>query len=106
MYPALPAVLMFVARPLSVMACLAPLKFDVREQLFIGWVGLRGAVPIFLAIIPVISPGPVTVGFFNVVFIVVIASLTLQGWTLTFAARHLKVEAQATTQTTTEQDST
>lgn len=89
--------MMFIARPLSVMACLGPLKFSLREQLFIGWVGLRGAVPIFLAIIPVISPGPVTVRFFNIVFIVVIASLTLQGWTLTFAARKLGVDGSSKT---------
>jgi len=69
------------------------LHFPLREQLFIGWVGLRGAVPIFLAIIPVISPGPVTVQFFNEVFIVVIASLVLQGWTISIAARVLDVEA-------------
>ena len=87
------AVLMFVARPLAAIVCLAPLHFPLREQLFIGWVGLRGAVPIFLAIIPVISPGPVTVQFFNEVFIVVIASLVLQGWTISIAARVLDVEA-------------
>ncbi len=86
-------VLMFIARPLAAIICLAPLKFSFREQLFIGWVGLRGAVPIFLAIIPVISPGPVNVHFFNQVFIVVIASLVLQGWTISFAAKKLGVEA-------------
>jgi len=87
------AVLMFVARPLATLVCLTPLRFPLRQQLFIGWVGLRGAVPIFLAIIPVISPGPVTVSFFNEVFVVVIASLVLQGWTISLAAKALKVEA-------------
>jgi cell volume regulation protein A len=87
------AVLIFVARPVAAMTCLTPFRFSFREQLFIGWVGLRGAVPIFLAIIPVISPGPVTTEFFNEVFVVVIASLVLQGWTLSFAAKTLKVEA-------------
>ena len=87
------AILMFVARPLAVILCLAPLGFSLREQLFVGWVGLRGAVPIFLAIIPVISPGPIAVDFFNEVFIVVIASLVLQGWTIPAAAKLLKVEA-------------
>jgi len=90
------AVLMFVARPLASLASLAPFGFSLRERIFVGWVGLRGAVPIFLAIIPVISPGPVTVQFFNEVFIVVIASLVLQGWTIGFAARVLKVEAPIT----------
>ncbi len=65
----------------------------MRQQLFIGWVGLRGAVPIFRAIIPVISAGPVTVSFFNEVFVIVIASLVLQGWTISLAAKVLKVEA-------------
>jgi NhaP-type Na+/H+ and K+/H+ antiporter len=87
--------LMFVARPLATVICLAPLGFSLREQAFVGWVGLRGAVPIFLAIIPVISPGPVTVEFFNTVFIVVIASLALQGWTVPWLARRLALEAEA-----------
>ncbi len=86
-------ILMFIARPLAVMLCLAPLGFSLREQIFVGWVGLRGAVPIFLAIIPVISPGPIAVDFFNEVFIVVIASLLLQGWTIPAAAKLLKVES-------------
>jgi NhaP-type Na+/H+ and K+/H+ antiporters with a unique C-terminal domain len=90
------AVLMFVARPLATMICLTPFGFPLRQQAFIGWVGLRGAVPIFLAIIPVISPGPITEPFFEQVFVVVIASLVLQGWTISLAARMLKVEAQGT----------
>ncbi len=83
--------LMFVARPLAVAACLTPLGFGWREQAYVGWVGLRGAVPIFLAIIPVISPGPIDVRFFNVVFVIVIASLVLQGWTIPVTARWLRL---------------
>jgi cell volume regulation protein A len=60
-----------------------------RQQAFVGWGGLRGAVPIFLAIIPVISPGPVDESFFNIVFVVVIAAWLLQGWTISLAARWL-----------------
>ena len=86
------AILIFVARPVGVVPCLAPLGFSLREQLFVGWVGLRGAVPIFLAILPVISPGPVTVSLFNQVFVIVIASLILQGWTIPLAGRILGVE--------------
>jgi cell volume regulation protein A len=89
---ALAMVLMFIVRPVAVLVCLTPFRFPWRDQLFVGWVGLRGAVPIFLAIIPVISPGPVTVTFFNVVVVIVIASLVLQGWTIPWAARRLKVE--------------
>ena len=92
---AIAAVLMLVARPLAVLACLAPFGMPLRQQAYVGWVGLRGAVPIFLAIIPVISPGPVTIAFFNVVFVVVIASLVLQGWTISPMARWLKVTRDA-----------
>jgi NhaP-type Na+/H+ or K+/H+ antiporter len=92
---AMAAVLIFVARPLAVLLCLLPFRFPLREQLYIGWVGLRGAVPIFLAIIPVISPGPITLSFFNIVFVIVITSLVLQGWTLSAAARWLGVAAAA-----------
>jgi cell volume regulation protein A len=89
------AVLIFVARPVAVLVCLLPFRFSAREQLYIGWVGLRGAVPIFLAIIPVISPGPISVGFFNIVFVIVVVSLVLQGWTLAAAARWLGVAAES-----------
>jgi cell volume regulation protein A len=85
--------LMFVARPLAVIIALAPFQFTRKERVFIAWVGLRGAVPIFLAIIPVLSPGPVNVTFFNVVFMVVIASLVLQGWTIPWLAKYLGLEA-------------
>ena len=87
-------VLIFVARPLAVAIGLAPFRFTLRERLFIAWVGLRGAVPIFLAIIPVASPGPIDVNFFNVVFMVVIASLVLQGWTIPWLARRLDLESK------------
>ena len=79
--------LIFVARPMAVFACLSWLGFTVREQLFVSWVGLRGAVPIFLAILPVIAPGPLSVGFFNVVFVIVVTSLILQGWTVSPMAK-------------------
>jgi cell volume regulation protein A len=88
-------ILIFVARPLAVAVCLAPFRFSLNERLFIAWVGLRGAVPIFLAIIPVMSPGPVDVNFFNVVFMVVIASLVLQGWTIPWLARRLDLESES-----------
>jgi NhaP-type Na+/H+ and K+/H+ antiporter len=86
-------ILIFVARPLAVAIALAPFRFTLKERIFIAWVGLRGAVPIFLAIIPVVSPGPIGVNFFNVVFMVVIASLILQGWTIPWLARRLDLEA-------------
>ncbi len=89
----LAAILIFIARPLAVLLCLWPFNFSLREKLYVGWVGLRGAVPIFLAIIPVISPGPITPDFFNLVFIMVGASLFIQGWTVSPAGRLFKIEA-------------
>jgi len=83
------AVLMFVARPLAVWLCLAPFKFSAREKTFISWVGLRGAVSIFLAAIPVLSGTASADLYFNVAFFVVLISLVLQGWTITPAARAL-----------------
>ncbi len=87
--------LMLVARPIAVAICLAPFRFTWRERLFIAWVGLRGAVPIFLAIIPVISSGPIEVPFFNIVFIVVVASLACQGWTIPWLARCLNLVSRS-----------
>lgn len=87
------AVLIFIARPAATFLSLAPFRIGWRRQAFIGWVGLRGAVPIYLAIIPVISPGPLSTGFFDAVFVVVIVSLFLQGWTISLAARWLGLTA-------------
>ena len=57
---AVAGVLMFVARPLAVMLSIGWMGFSFRENVFLSWVGLRGAVPVLLAIYPVITPGPVT----------------------------------------------
>jgi cell volume regulation protein A len=83
----LSAILMFAARPLAVIVCTAPVGFTIREQAYLSWVGLRGAVPIFLAILPVITPGPVDSDFFNIVFVIVVMSLVFQGWTVAPSAR-------------------
>ncbi|MBS0446541.1 MAG: potassium/proton antiporter [Proteobacteria bacterium] len=88
---AIAAVLMFVARPLAVWLCLVPLRFSNAERLFIGWVGLRGAVPIVLALFPLMQQVPDSYRYFNVVFAVVLASLLLQGTTLAWSARRLGV---------------
>jgi cell volume regulation protein A len=80
--------LMFVGRPLAVVACLAPLRrYGKREIAFIAWIGLRGAVGIFLASIPMLAQLPHAPLVFNVAFVVVLVSLLVQGWTLGFAAR-------------------
>jgi cell volume regulation protein A len=84
-------VLMLVARPLAVFLCLAPFRFSWREKIFIAWTGLRGAVAIFLASIPMLVGLAKAYLYFDVAFVVVIISLLLQGWTLAFAARRLQV---------------
>ncbi|MDW8478636.1 MAG: potassium/proton antiporter [Xanthomonadales bacterium] len=88
---AVAAFLMLVARPAAVWLCLAPFLFAPRERLFIAWVGLRGAVGIFLASIPLLVGLPQGTLFFDVAFVVVLASLLIQGWTLRPVARALGV---------------
>src|SRR5277367_1545240 len=84
-------VLMLVARPAAVFLCLSPFRFNWREKLFIAWTGLRGAVAIFLASIPMLVGLSKAYLYFDVAFVVVIISLLLQGWTLAAAARRLHV---------------
>jgi cell volume regulation protein A len=85
--------LIFVARPVAVLLTITPFfKFRWREIGFISWVGLRGAVPIVLAIFPVIG-GVENAGlYFNVAFAVVLLSLLIQGGTLSPVARWLKIQ--------------
>src|SRR5690348_10733567 len=83
--------LMILARPVAVFLCLAPFRFNWREKVFIAWTGLRGAVAIFLASIPMLVGLSKAYLYFDVAFVVVIISLLLQGWTLAAAARRLHV---------------
>lgn len=90
----LPAVLLglflvFVARPLAVWICLLPYDYTQRETGFIAWVGLRGAVSILLAILPILGNLEDGQLYFNTAFIVVMISLVLQGWTIKPVARKL-----------------
>jgi cell volume regulation protein A len=89
---AIAAFLMLVARPLAVWLCLLPFRFPAREVGFISWVGLRGAVPIVLAIFPVVMGLEHSSTLFNVTFAVVLFSLLVQGSTIGLAARWLRVE--------------
>lgn len=86
------AVLILVARPVAVWLCLAPFRFKSTEVAFVSWVGLRGAVPIFIATMPVLAGLPRGRFFFDVAFVVVLASLVLQGWTVAVAARTLGLD--------------
>ena len=83
------AVLIFLARPIAVFACLLPFGFKWRETAFASWVGLRGAVPIYLSIIPALADIRRDQRLFASIFILVIASLLVQGWTVAPAARLL-----------------
>ena len=89
--------LLFVARPVAVWLCLIGSGFSVREKLFASWVGLRGAVSIFLAVIPMLADVEHADVFFNVAFVIVLISLLLQGWTLTWTARKLGLALPRTT---------
>lgn len=79
--------LMLVARPLAVAAILVPLRFTRGEIGFVSWVGLRGAVPVVLAMFPLMAGVPHARELFEVAFVCVLASLMLQGATLVRAAR-------------------
>ena len=85
------AFLMLVARPAMVWLCLAPFRFPTNEVWYIGWIGLRGAVPIVLAIFPLLAGVPDAKLLFNVAFVVVLASLLAQGTTVGLAARALGI---------------
>ncbi|MFG1202563.1 potassium/proton antiporter [Xanthobacter aminoxidans] len=85
------AFLILVGRPAAVFACLAPFHFSLKEKLFVSWAGLRGAVSIFLATIPMLAHLPMAEVYFNVAFAVVVVSLILHGWTMGYAARRLDV---------------
>ena len=89
--------LMLVARPVSIMLTLIPGGFSFREKLFVSWVGLRGAAPIVLATFPLAAfadtPGePAGRILFNLIFIIVVLSLIIQGTTLMPLAKKMKLD--------------
>lgn len=83
--------LMFVARPLAVFPCLYFFRFTFKEMLFVAWVGLRGAVPIVLAIFPVIAGIDADKRMLDLAFMVVILSLLFQGPTVPLMAKWLNL---------------
>ncbi|QJR81096.1 potassium/proton antiporter [Alteromonas pelagimontana] len=84
-------ILIFIARPIAVAPFVALSGFSKQEVAMISWVGLRGSVPIILAIFPLLFGIPEASLIFNVVFFVVLISATLQGSTLPWAARKLNL---------------
>ncbi|MDN3517137.1 potassium/proton antiporter [Aquisalimonas lutea] len=85
-------VLLLVARPAAVLISLLPFRFPLKEQAFIGWVGLRGAVPILLGLFPLLAGVEDAAVYFNIAFFVVLISLVLQGWTVAPVARWLELD--------------
>ena len=86
--------LAFVARPVMVALCLLPLRFPRNEVLYIGWVGLRGAVPIILATYPVLAGASGAARLFNIVFFIVVLNAFLPGTTVPWMTRRLALESQ------------
>lgn len=87
--------LTFVARPLSVLACAVAQRLSVREQLFVSWAGLRGAVPIVLTTIPLAERVPGAEELFDIVFVMVVISTGVTGPTLPWVAARLGVAGRA-----------
>lgn len=81
--------LAFVARPIAVLLCLLPFRFPAREIGYIGWIGLRGAVPIILGALPVLAQVPGAEHVFNIVFFIVVVSTILPGATIRQMSRWL-----------------
>ena len=79
--------MMFVARPIAVFLCLQPFRVPFKAKVFLSWVGLRGAVPIIFATYPIIAGIEDADFLFNVVFVITLLSLALQGTTITAAAQ-------------------
>ncbi len=88
-------VLALLARPAAVLVCTLLMRVSWRQQAFLSWAGLRGAVPIVLATIPMNARVPGATRVFDVVFIIVVINTLIQGPTLPWVARQLKVTAPA-----------
>jgi cell volume regulation protein A len=88
--------LLLVARPLSVVTSLAWFKIPLRQQVFISWAGLRGAVPIVLATFPLTAQVPGATFIFDTVFVLVVVFTLVQGWSLPWVARRLGIASPLT----------
>ncbi|TFV61318.1 potassium/proton antiporter [Geodermatophilus sp. DF01-2] len=88
--------LLLVARPLSVLLSLVWFRIPPRQQAFISWAGLRGAVPIVLATFPVAAGVADATRVFDTVFVLVVVFTLIQGWSLPWVARRLRIAAPVT----------
>ena len=86
-------VLAFVARPLVVALCLLPFRYKPREVGYVGWVGLRGAVPIILATYPILAGVAGSERLFDLVFFIVVVNAVLPGMTVSRVTRWLRLES-------------
>ncbi|MFE6128373.1 MULTISPECIES: potassium/proton antiporter [unclassified Streptomyces] len=84
-------VLTMVARPVSVMISLLPFRIPRQEQVLLSWAGLRGAVPIIIATIPMVAAVQGSDRIFNIVFVLVVVYTLIQGPTLPWLAKWLKL---------------
>jgi cell volume regulation protein A len=88
---ALGAFVTFIARPFSVLVCATWFKVTIREQMFLSWAGLRGAVPIIMATVPLAAGTPLANDLFDSVLVFVVVFTLLQAPTLPWVARILGV---------------
>ncbi len=85
-------IMMLIARPLATMICTIGSNFTFKERLFVSWVGLRGGAPIVLATFPLMNNVDKSSMLFNVVFMIVLTSVLIQGKTLMPLAKKLKLD--------------
>ena len=83
-----------LVRPLVVWLCLLPFRYPQREVFYIGWVGLRGAVPIVLATFPVLAGAPGAGRLFDLVFFIVVANALVPGATVAWVTQKLGLQSR------------
>jgi cell volume regulation protein A len=93
---AIAVIVAIIARPVAVFAMTSGDAFSQRERVLLSWAGLRGAMPLILATIPITEGLPNSLGYFNVVFVVVLVSAMLQGSTIQQLTRMLGLNAAST----------
>ena len=85
--------LAFLARPLVVSLCLVPFRYPVKDVAYVSWVGLRGAVPIILAIFPVLAGAAGALRIFDIVLVIVVVNAIIPGSTVAWVTRRLGLES-------------